>query len=196
MRAAVTREHGTEPRADHGLALLATIPVFTFGPQRLGSGHRCNGIGFGCDLESQFDTALVAGAYLLALVSGALAVKLSALNGKRRLTAALLGVGLAMGVGAVAWWSQLPRYEVAEEPVDRAVAELDRFLDGAAAVAPPGDFTAAAAALPRTDPVACSDAMDRPTGAWRVDCGRADTDLRDLDAGRRLPPRRGLHDPP
>ena len=160
-----------------GAAAVAVLLAVAIRPH-LGSGTRCEGIGFGCDLERDTDTLLV-----LAVYSGcALLALLCARRLARRRIAprGVLIAGLAVTVlatGATAW-SQLPRHPLAPGPLGPAAGWWERAFEDGRAAAPAGtELGDALRRLRRSGPATCRDEYERDTGGrelrWSA-TGRSD----------------------
>jgi len=132
----------------------------------VGSGERCEGIGFGCTPERDLDTLLVVAVYA---AGAAATLGIAGWRGRRgRRFSSALGVGSAITLTATALavWSQLPRYTLSPGSLGDARARLELVLaDGRAVAAvgtPLGDLLRG---LAIDGPRTCRDAYDRPTGA-------------------------------
>ena len=142
---------------------IVAIPIAAGVHEVVGSGHGCEGIGFGCTPERMMDTALVLLVYAVGLAVASI-VALRA--GSER----VLGVGVVLTLLAtgIVTWAQRPQSRHAEGPLDEGLARWQRVVDAGRAEAPPGsDLAAVLGRLQRTGPTPCEDGYGRETGAFR-----------------------------
>ncbi len=132
----------------------------------VGSGLRCEGIGFGCTPERDMDTLLVVAVYGV-VATGTIVVAWRRGRGGRGVRAALLaGVAITMLATATTVWSQLPQYRTAPGSLSDSVARWEGVLADGRAVAPPGTpLGDALRGLERRGPLTCRDAYGRSTGS-------------------------------
>lgn len=151
------------------MVLVGAVPLGLLVHRLVGSGLRCEGIGFGCTPERAADTALVVVVYLAAALGTLLLAWLRARRGGT--PRPVLGAGLAVTLlaTAAALWSQLPRHPVSPGPLGAARERWERVLADGRAVAPPGTpLGDALRGLKRRGPLACRDAYGRATGAHQL----------------------------
>jgi hypothetical protein len=147
-----------------GAAILAVLVH-----PHVGSGLRCEGIGFGCTPERDADTLLVVAVFAAA----ALATLLIAWrrDRRRRPWRRVLAAGFAITLlaTAAAFASQLPRHPISPGPLDAARERWDRVLADGRAAAPRGTpLGDALRGLEPLGPLTCRDAYGRATGAREV----------------------------
>jgi hypothetical protein len=132
----------------------------------VGSGERCQGIGFGCTPERELYTLLVIAVYTI----GAVATLVIAWKRDRRglgfARALSVGTAITLAATGAAMWSQLPRYTVSPGSLSHARERWERVLADGRAVAPAGTALGNALRdLVVDGPRMCRDAYDRATGA-------------------------------
>ena len=148
------------------VALAGAVLAGTLAHPFVGSGTSCEGIGFGCTPERDFDTFLIVAVYVVG-AAATLSIAFRLQRSGRRWRAAL-GAGLALTLLAtgVAAWSQLPRHRVSPGPLDSSLERWERVLADGRSAAPAGTpLGEAIRGLERRGPLACRDAYGRSTGA-------------------------------
>ena len=131
----------------------------------VGSGLQCEGIGFGCTPERDFDTLLIVAVYVLAASVTLVVAWWRGRRGHRLRAAVVAGTAITMLATAATVWSQLPRHPAAPGSLSAAGEQWERVLADGRAVAPAG--TSLGGALRRLDrrgPLTCRDAYGRSTG--------------------------------
>ena len=141
----------------------------------VGSGRSCEGIGFGCTPERDFDTALIVAVYgATALVTLATAWVLF-LRGRPWRAVLAGGVAVTVLATVLTTWSQLPRYTTSPGPLGAARAHWERVLRDGRAVTPAGTTLGEVLhGIRRTGPINCLDGYGRPTGSRRFEWASGD----------------------
>lgn len=148
------------------VALAGAVLVGALAHPFVGSGTSCEGIGFGCTPERDFDTLLIVAVYLVG-AAATLSIAFRRQRRGRRWRAAL-GAGLALTLLAtgLAAWSQLPHHRVSPGSLDSSLERWQRVLADGRSAAPSGTpLGDALRAFERRGPLACRDAYGRSTGA-------------------------------
>jgi hypothetical protein len=132
----------------------------------VGSGHRCEGIGFGCTPERDLDTLLIVGVYILAVAWTLLIASWCSRRGRSWRKALVAGIVITVVMTAATAWSQLPRYRVSPGSLSVSSARWERVFADGQAVAPPGTpLGDALRGLERRGPFTCRDEYGRSIGA-------------------------------
>jgi hypothetical protein len=135
----------------------------------VGSGHTCEGIGFGCTPERDFDTALIVAVYGVTALAALVFAEWRSSRGRSWRPALAAGLGVTVLATGLTLWSQLPRYSASPGPLGAAQAHWERVLADGRAVAPTGTpLGDALRGIRRTGPVTCRDAYGRSTGSHRL----------------------------
>lgn len=143
-------------------AVLLGLLVHPF----VGSGHSCEGVGFGCTPERDTDTLLIVAVYAVGSFATLLVTSWRARRGRRWRTVLAAGSAIAILATAAAVWSQLPRHAISPGPLGAARVRWERVLAEGRAVAPSRTALGVALrSLVRRGPVTCRDAYGRSIGA-------------------------------
>lgn len=143
-------------------AVVLAVLVHPF----VGSGQRCEGIGFGCTPERDADTLLVVAVYAVAAVGTLLVARRRARRRRPWRWVLAAGIAITMLATAAAFASQLPRHPISTGPLGAARERWERVLADGRAAAPPGTpLGDALRGLEPRGPLTCRDAYGRPTGA-------------------------------
>jgi hypothetical protein len=146
--------------------LVGAVLVGVFVHPLVGSGQRCEGIGFGCTPERDVDTMLVVGVFAAAWLGTVLVAWRRARRGRRWSVALAAGMAITVCATAAAAWSQLPRYRFSPGALSAARERWEQVLADGRAAAPGGTpLGDALRGLHRRGPVTCRDAYGRSTGA-------------------------------
>jgi hypothetical protein len=135
---------------------------------RIGSGTRCEGIGFGCTPEREIDTLLVTAVYAGSILLLAVVVCVVALSGRRTTTLLAGGVVVVALLTALTFGSQLPRYHTSTQPLATAVTEAELVLSSGHAPATGTPLATVLDGVRQAPPQRCLDAYERATGGWQV----------------------------
>jgi hypothetical protein len=132
----------------------------------VGSGQRCEGIGFGCTPERDLDTLFVVAVYATASLGTLLVLRRRARRGRPWSRALAAGIAITVLATAAAVWSQLPRYQFSPGPLNAARDRWELVLADGRAAAPAGtQLGDVLRSLPPRGPRTCRDAYGRSTGA-------------------------------
>jgi hypothetical protein len=134
----------------------------------VGSGHVCEGIGFGCTPERDTDTLLIVAVYAATALTTLVVARRRFRRELPWRPVLVVGMAITALATATAVWSQLPRYTSSPGSLSAARARWERVLaDGRAVAAPGTPLGDALRDLRRTGPLTCRDAYGRPTGSRR-----------------------------
>jgi hypothetical protein len=141
----------------------------------VGSGLTCEGIGFGCTPERDFDTALVVAVYGVTALAALVTAWWRFSRGRPWRAVLAGGVAVTVIATGLATWSQLPRYPASPGPLSAARAHWESVLGDGRAVAPAGTpLGNALHGIRRTGPIICLDAYGRATGSRRFEWASGD----------------------
>jgi hypothetical protein len=146
--------------------LVGAVMLGVFVHPFVGSGQRCQGIGFGCTPERDLDTLLVVAVCATTSLAGVLAAWRRARRGRPWSWTLAAGVAITVLATVAAVWSQLPRHQFSPGPLSAAHSRWELVLADGRAAAPTGTpLGDVLRSLQRRGPLACRDAYGRSTGA-------------------------------
>jgi hypothetical protein len=135
----------------------------------VGSGERCEGIGFGCTPERDLDTLLVVAVCAATALASVLATWRRARRGRPWSWTLAAGVSVTVLATVATVWSQLPRHRFSPGPLSAANSRWELVLADGRAAAPAGTpLGDVLRSLQRRGPLTCRDAYGRFTGARAV----------------------------
>ena len=146
--------------------LVGAVVLGVFVHPFVGSGQRCEGIGFGCTPERDLDTLLIVAVCATTSLGTVLAAWRRARRGRPWSRALAAGIAITVLATAATVWSQLPRHQFSPGALSAARDRWALVLADGRAAAPAGTpLGDVLRSLQRRGPLTCRDAYGRSTGA-------------------------------